>query len=230
MALILNEFDSAHDLTKAFAKRIIEALAKAIVEKGRASLVVSGGTTPKPLFMVLSQIDLAWDKVVITLADERWVSASHPDSNEKLVRENLLLNKASIATFVSLTTSHKDPKDAEREVSARVDAIDESFDVLILGMGEDGHTASLFPCSEQISEGLNLSRSLSVIATTPATAPHQRMSMSLAKMVSAKQVFLHLTGTKKKAILDDALANFSELEKPIIAVCQRANVNLMWTP
>lgn len=230
MALVINQFETSLELTAAFANRIIDALGDAIMQKGKASLVVSGGSTPKALFNALSTTDFAWEKVTVTLADERWVDALNNDSNEKLVRENLLQNKAAAAHFVSLTTNDANAEDAQGEISQRIDAIDETFDVVILGMGEDGHTASLFPCSKQISEGLNLSRTLSAIATKPSTAPHQRMSMSLAKLVAAKQVFLHLTGEKKKAVLEDALANFTELEKPIKAVCNNTSVELMWAP
>ena len=230
MSLIIHEYDSPESLTKNFAEKIIELLEQAIKIKGKASLVVSGGSTPKPLFTFLSQTDFAWEKVSVTLADERWVDASHKDSNEKLVRDNFLINKATSAHFVSLTTDAENAQTAEAEISQRIDAIDNQFDVLILGMGEDGHTASLFPCSEEISEGLNMSRHLSAIATQPTTAPHQRMSMSLAKIVNAKNVFLHLTGAKKKAVLLDALANFTDLEKPIKAVCEQTTVELMWAP
>lgn len=230
MSLIIHEYDTPELLTQNFAQKIIDLLTLAIEEKGKASLVVSGGSTPKPLFTLLSQTDFAWEKVSITLADERWVDASHKDSNEKLVRDNLLTNKAASAKFVSLTTDAENAKNAETEISQRIDAIDNQFDVLILGMGEDGHTASLFPCSEQIADGLDMSRHLSAIATQPTTAPHQRMSMSLAKIVNAQHVFLHLTGAKKKAVLLGALANFTYLEKPIKAVCEQTTVELMWAP
>lgn len=228
MALQVNEFVSKDALNQAFATEILNNLQSAIDTKGKASLVVSGGSTPKALFAQLSNSDFAWDKVSITLADERWVSAEHNDSNEKLVKENLLVNKAAAAKFISLTTAQANASDAEAEISERIDAIDDKFDVLILGMGEDGHTASLFPCSAQIQEGLNLDRALSAIATQPTTAPHQRMSMSLAKLIQSQHVYLHLTGDKKREVLNDALANHSALEKPIKAVCEQTNVTLMW--
>ena len=230
MALVINEFESKEALDKGFAQVILKLLLTAIDKKGSASLVVSGGSTPKPLFLHLSKQDFAWDKVTITLADERWVDKQDKDSNEKLVKENLLVNKAASAQFVSLTTDEANAFDAQSTISERIDAIDDKFDVLILGMGEDGHTASLFPCSEQIKEGLRLSRSLSAIATQPSTAPHQRMSMSLAKIVKANNVFLHLTGDKKRAVLNDALTAHTALEKPIKAVCDNCTVNLMWAP
>ncbi len=230
MPLITHEFSTQHDLTEAFTARIIGLLNQAIASKGKASIAVSGGSTPKPLFAALSRQIIEWDKVIITLADERWVDANHDASNEKLVRDNLLINLAQKAHFVSLTTDDTNAKDAETTISARIDAIDDQYDIVILGMGEDGHTASLFPCSEQIEAGLDKSRVLSAIATQPTTAPYQRMSMTLAKLLSAKHVFLHLTGDNKKAVLVDALANFTELEKPIKAVCDNTTVDLMWAP
>ena len=230
MTLSVNQFESSQALNSAFAKRIVESLTLAIAAKGKASLVVSGGSTPKALFKELCQANIEWEKVTITLADERWVAATHDDSNEKLVRENLLQDKAANANFVALTTTDENAQDAQAIISQRIDQIDDHLDIVILGMGEDGHTASLFPCSSQIGEGLNLARKLSAIATQPTTAPHQRMSLSLAKIVSAKKVFLHLTSAKKKAVLEDALANFTELQKPIKAVCNNTDVELMWAP
>lgn len=230
MPLIVNEFDTAGELNQSFGQTILAILQNAIETKGKASLVVSGGSTPKPLFKYLSEQDFAWNKVTVTLADDRWLDNTHSDSNEKLVTDNLLVNKAASATFVSLVTQDENAVDAENEISQRIDAIDEHFDVLILGMGEDGHTASLFPCSEQVSAGIDLQRKLSAIATQPTTAPYQRMSMSLAKIVSAKNVFLHLTGDKKRQVLTQAISDHTMLEKPIKAVCENTNLSLMWAP
>lgn len=230
MSLVVNKYQSSDALNRAFAQEILAKLKAGIDESGHATLAVSGGSTPKPLFEMLSQSSFDWSKVTITLVDERWVDAEHADSNEKLVKENLLTNNAAAARFVSLTTEHANPFDAEQEMSERIDAIAASFDVLILGMGEDGHTASLFPCCEQIDAGLDLSRKLSAIGTQPSTAPHLRMSMSLAKIVAAKHVYLHLVGAKKLAVLDDALANFAPKQKPIKAVCENTQVTLKWAP
>lgn len=230
MSLIVNEFTSPDALNAQFAKQILHILQQAIDENGAATIAVSGGSTPKPLFAFLSEQDFPWQHVSITLADERWVDNTHSDSNEKLVKENLLVGKASAAKYVSLTTSDEKAVAAEGTISERLDNMADKFDIIILGMGEDGHTASLFPCSKQITEGLNLSRQLSAIATQPNTAPHQRMSMSLAKIINAKHVFLHLVGDKKRSVLNDALANYTALEKPIKAVCDHTDVNLMWAP
>lgn len=230
MALIKNEFDSAAELNAVFAEKIANLLAAGIAENGKASLLVSGGRTPKPMFAELSQKDIAWDKVKISLADERWVQPDHEASNEKLVRENLLVNKAAAAEFVSMVCSDADAVDAQREIAGRINTMKQPFDVLILGMGEDGHTASLFPCSEQIDEGLQLPNHHAVIAVTPTTAPHQRMSLTLARLLQSNNIFLHLVGEGKKDTLAAVESSDNAREMPIRAVIANTDVNLMWAP
>jgi len=230
MSLKTHKFDSAEELVTIFSQRISDTLRQAISEKGSASLIVSGGSTPLPLFKSLSKRVLDWSKVTISLADERWVSSDDPASNEKLVRDNLLQGEAAVANFISLTTKDKDATDAVNTVTARFNDVSIPFDIVILGMGEDGHTASLFPCSEQLEQGLDVNRPDMFIATQPTTAPHQRMSLTLRALVSSANVFLHLTGEKKLAVLADALENANDMQKPIKAVCDKASVELMWAP
>lgn len=230
MSLTTHIFESKDELVTVFSQRIVDILAAAISKKGSASLVVSGGSTPLPLFKSLSMRDLDWSKVTICLADERWVDESHEASNTALVKKNLLSDKAASANFVSLTTEHSDAADAVDEVTSRFADVALPFDVVILGMGEDGHTASLFPCSDQIKQGLDTERSDMFIATQPTTAPHQRMSLTLKALISSSNVFLHLTGERKKEVLEDAIATSTELEKPVTAVCNRASVELVWAP
>ncbi|WP_371195219.1 6-phosphogluconolactonase [Glaciecola sp. SC05] len=230
MSVENHEYANSEELVNAFSQQIAGILKDAIAEKGTASIAVSGGSTPKPLFQALSNIELAWAKVNVTLVDERWVNATHEASNEKLVRENLLVNRAGAANFISMTTADDNAEDAVEEISARLEHMGMPIDVLILGMGEDGHTASLFPCSEQIAEGLNLNRKQLVLATQPTTAPHQRMSLSLASIIASKHVFLHISGDKKRTVLEQALSQHTAIEKPIKAVCDNCNVNLIWAP
>lgn len=230
MSLVNHEYASSEALVVAFSQQIADILSRAIKVNGKALLAVSGGSTPKPLFKSLSNMDLPWEKVNITLADERWVKASDEASNEKLVRDNLLVNRAQSANFVSFTTADENAEYAVDEISARLDQAGLPIDILILGMGEDGHTASLFPCSAQIQDGLDLSRKKPVLATQPSTAPHQRMSLSLATIVASQHVFLHITGDKKRAVLEQALTQHTAIEKPIKAVCDNCTVNLIWAP
>ena len=104
------------------------------------------------------------------------------------------------------------------------------FDVLILGMGEDGHTASIFPCSEQVQQGLDLESGNTYIAVQPTTAPNQRMSLTLPALIDSKNIFLHLTGESKKEVLQQVLSGDDEAAMPIRAVLNNAPVELMWAP
>jgi 6-phosphogluconolactonase len=230
MALTEKLFATAEALNQSFAEEITGILSAAIVERGSASLIVSGGRTPLPLFQKLSNQDIDWEKVTIALADERWVSPEHADSNEKLVRENLLTGKAASASFFAMKTDDENAEDAVATLSANNLQPKIPFDVLILGMGEDAHTASLFPCCDQIQAGLDMSSQQTFIATQPQTAPHQRMSYTLSALVKASNIFLHLTGDKKRQVLTEALTAKNEAEKPIKAVVERAPVTLMWAP
>jgi 6-phosphogluconolactonase len=119
---------------------ILKRLQAAIESGAGASLVVSGGSTPAPVFACLSEADIDWSKVRVTLADERWVPPGHPDSNESLVRDTLLIRKASAAQFVSLFRDGITPELAVAEVAIDLQRMTHPFTAVILGMGNDGHT------------------------------------------------------------------------------------------
>ncbi|MEP0357741.1 6-phosphogluconolactonase [Paraglaciecola sp.] len=230
MALTKSKFRTPEQLNLAFTRKISKLLRDGIEENGRASLIVSGGRTPAALFEALSKISLAWDLVDISLADERWVDNANEASNEKMLREKLLINNAVNANFFPLKTHHADATEAVQQCASNLQDIHKPFDVVILGMGEDGHTASLFPCSEQISEGLDLESGQSYIAVQPTTAPNQRISLTLPALLNSQQIFLHLTGDSKKEVLDIALSGDNEMEMPIRAVLNNADVELLWAP
>ena len=230
MALSQSKFRTTAQLNTAFSRKIIKLLRDGIDENGRASLVVSGGRTPAELFNTLSQSNLEWDKVDISLADERWVENTDDASNEKMLRSKLLINNAVNANFVSLKTQHSDAADAVLTCTTNLQKMRTPFDVLILGMGEDGHTASLFPCSEQIAQGLDLESGDTFIAVQPTSAPNQRMSLTLPALLNSSQIFLHLTGERKKDVLNTVLSDDDALIMPIRAVINNADVELLWAP
>ncbi|MCY7294051.1 6-phosphogluconolactonase [Alteromonas sp. a30] len=223
-------FESKDALNHAFAERLVAILSQGIAENGRASLLVSGGRTPLPLFKQLSETNIDWSKVDISLVDERWVDETDEASNTRLVKENLLQGYAASANFVEIKTSHAQAEEAVATCTEQLASMQTPFDALILGMGEDGHTASLFPCSEQVQAGLDLNTQADYIAVQPTTAPHQRMSLTLKRILASKHIFLHLTGDSKKAVLDEALAGDDALQMPIRAVLNNADVQLMWAP
>ncbi|MEX2321186.1 MAG: 6-phosphogluconolactonase, partial [Saccharospirillum sp.] len=137
-----HDFDSREALTEALAGEILTRLKADIDTNGEAGLAVSGGRTPVALFQTLSQADLDWRKVTITLVDERWVEPDHDDSNEKLVRTHLLQNKAADARFIAHKTAAESPFEAESELNKALADLPDVLTVTVLGMGEDGHTAS----------------------------------------------------------------------------------------
>lgn len=218
----LNQFDTSARLNQVFAKEIADKLQAGIDLTGTASLLVSGGNTPRPMFAVLSEIDIAWQKVNIALVDDRWVSTDNEASNEKMVKQALLINKASKANFVGMKTSQQDAFTAEQEVTQRLSHIQQPFDVVILGMGEDGHTASIFPCCEQINEALTTDKVL--MATQPTTAPHQRMTFTKSALLNSKQLYLHLVGESKEVVLNQVAAGEDEKLAPIRAFLNQTTV------
>ena len=229
MSLTEVTYENAEQLNEKFAERIVELLQSEVNVNGTATLVVSGGRTPVGLFNSLSTKGIDWSSITVTLADERWVDEQDDASNAKLVKTHLLINNAKDATFLSLKTSHSDAYDAESEVAELLSSVARPFTVTILGMGEDGHTASLFPCSAEVERGLDLNNDSLCLAATPTTAPHQRMSLTLKQIVASKNVFLHLTGEKKKKVLHKAIAD-TQNPKPIVSVVDNADVTLCWAP
>lgn len=230
MALTQSKFRTTEQLNTAFTRKITKLLRDGIEENGRASLVVSGGNTPAGLFDALSKAHLEWDKIDISLADERWVDNTDDASNEKMLRAKLLINNAANANFVPLKTSHQDAADAVLTCTDNLQNMHTPFDVLILGMGEDGHTASLFPCSEQIVQGLDLESGDAYIAVQPTTAPNQRISLTLPAILNSNKIFLHVTGESKKEVINTVLSDDDALAMPIRAVINNADVVLLWAP
>ena len=211
----LKQFSDSSALNQDFARRLTAILQQAIAERGEAYLVVSGGKTPQALFDTLSKTDLGWDKVTVLLADDRWLDDSQNDSNERLVKATLLKEYAAAARFISLYANTASAFDGVGEVQSRIMALP-TFDAVILGMGEDGHTASLFPCSAQIKAGL-ADNAPPVLAVEPATAPYQRMSLSKPRLLDSRHLFLHLVGENKYRVLQHALADTDELAMPVRA-------------
>lgn len=199
MTLTWQTFEDKNELDQALATRVAQALAEAIVQRGRAVLVVSGGRTPQGFFQAVRQQDLDWSRVTVTLADERWVPADHADSNERLVREHLLQDHAAAAGFVSLYAPGLSATEGQAEIEARLTRLPDPLDVVILGMGDDGHTASLFPQAPELADALQTTTHC--IATTPVTAPHMRMSLSLKTLAKAHNLIVHITGGGKRSLL-----------------------------
>lgn len=226
------EFKDSPTLVAALAGQVADLLRSAIKERGQASLVVSGGSTPVPFFAALSALALDWRQVVVTLADERWVDPMDADSNEHLVRQHLLQNRAAVARFVGLKNEALSAVQGEKECAERLALLPRPFDVLVLGMGKDGHTASLFPQAARLGEALNMDSGTLCLAITPPAAPHERMTLTLPALLQSRQIILHLVGPDKRAVYERALAKGPVAEMPIRAVLGQAfaPVTVFWAP
>jgi len=212
------EFTKNETAVAHLAQQIAQDLHSAIQNHGKASLLVSGGKSPIALFNQLSQLPLEWQKVSISLVDDRWLAPNHSDSNELLVRTHLLVGKASKATFIPLVGHEANAEAGLAGAITRVEPLATGADVLVLGMGEDGHTASIFPCSPQVGAALDLDNKQSLIVTTPTTAPYQRISLTLNQILAAKSIYLPLVGTAKIAVFEQARQIEDYQKMPIGAV------------
>jgi|TARA_X000000950_G_scaffold156326_2_gene191709 6-phosphogluconolactonase len=222
---LIKKFRTPHDLNVDLALRVAGHLETDISLHGRATAVVSGGRTPIGFFQQLAKQDIAWDRVSITLADERWVDASHSDSNERLVRENLLIHRATDASFISLKNKAMSAQEGQKELATRLKQVGK-FSAVVLGMGNDGHTASLFPGMTNLVSGLDMESGLDCLATSPDTAPHERITLTLPRLLRSTIMFLHLTGTSKLQMLEEVLEGRDIYEFPIRSVLQQKVTDL----
>lgn len=223
MMIDFKSFNTKEELLEKLSLNIIEKLNKVIKENKRASLLVSGGSTPKPLFKKLSKANIAWEKVIVSLVDDRWVASTHKDSNELLVKENLLQNNAKKAKFIGMYIEEKEAFTSDISCSKIYEKEVFPFDVVILGMGADSHTASLFPNNEKLEEAYDLENENLCISIKPTTASHDRMSLTLQGILSAKNIILHIEGEEKLKVYEEALNSNDIFTKPISAVLNNKN-------
>jgi 6-phosphogluconolactonase len=227
-------FDVGADLFAALSMEITVRLADAVAARGRASLVATGGTTPGPLYDALAAEPAPWERVEITLTDERWVSADSDDSNEALVRRRLLQDRAAAAELFGLKTPDAHPRDAEPVIDRALNAMPRPFDVLILGMGDDGHIASLFPHAPELAIGLDPSAASLVCAVhrPQAAGAADRLSMTLPAILGSRWIVLLIEGQAKLDIVRRARKPGDNADLPVRAVLRQgeAPVEVWWAP
>jgi len=211
----LYEFSSTQDLVVRLSDQITLCLDQEIQQRGSAVLAVSGGNSPKALYSHLRNQVLDWEKVTIVLVDERCVPTSHIDSNETMIRDYLLQGHAAQAQFVGWITDEDDLTEAANKANARFKKLTLPLSVVILGMGDDGHTASWFADAPEYSTLIDSEREPAVCAAKPSTAPHSRLTMNYSAVVNTKHMFLQIQGEQKKNVLERALLNATEYVLPI---------------
>lgn len=207
------------------AQRIASELRETLQSQGRATLSVPGGTTPGPVFDTLSGADIDWGNVAVMLNDERWVPEGHPRSNTTLLRQRLLVDRAAAATLVPLVADTPTPEDALEDLSEGVQAY-LPISVLLLGMGADMHTASLFPGADRLAEAL-ASDAPPLMALRAEAAGEPRITLTAPVLRAALRIHVLITGDEKRAALETATRLPPE-RAPIACVLGQAQVH--WAP
>lgn len=232
MAHRFNTFANGAELAEALATRVASALSDAVAARGHAVIAVSGGSTPKAFFKALSGKDIVWSKVTITLVDERFVPPESDRSNHALVSANLLQDKAAVAKFLPLYHAVADAEDAAFVATGDAKRLPQPFDVVILGMGGDGHTASFFPGGTNLALALNPRTPRSVITMQAEGAGEPRLTFTFSALQDARLLVLHIEGEAKKPVIDAALAEGADSALPIGRVIATAasDTEIYWAP
>ena len=230
-------FENRQDMVEALEVECVAALNQAIEERGEATFMVSGGSTPEPLYKSLSNVDLDWESVYIALVDERWVNFDHDKSNEAFTVKHLIQNKAAVANLIGMKNTADSAQEGLADCEAAYQQLAQPFDITILGMGSDGHTASLFPHANGLEPALNpdspeLCAAITAHESEVTGAITERMTLSLAGLLRSKTLVLLITGDEKLAVLRKAQAGTDVAEMPIRAVLQqdRVPVVVYWAP
>jgi len=214
-------------LASALARSVADDLRRGIAERGGALLAVSGGMTPRKFLSALSAEELDWQRISVTLADERWVPPTHSRSNERLVRETLLVGKAAAAKFVPLYADAPDPESGLEQVAARIDAMPLPFDALVLGLGNDGHCASLFPDGDRFAAATDLANPVRLAPMRSPSAGEPRITLTLPTLAAARALYLQIEGTDKQDTLAHVRAGEGAYARsPLRALLRAARVPL----
>jgi 6-phosphogluconolactonase len=225
-------FGSKEVLALALAEAVAGNLQQGVESRGRAALAVSGGGTPARFFAALGRRkDVEWDKVLVTLVDERWVPETSDRSNAGLVNMKLLQGPAAVASFVPLYAGGDSPDAAAiARSAANLAALPPRFDTVVLGMGNDGHTASFFPGGDALAAALEGTEPVLAIRAPGAVEP--RVTLSLSRLLETEALYLHIEGEEKAKVLETALGEGPVEDMPVRAVLRqtRTPLTVYWSP
>jgi 6-phosphogluconolactonase len=224
-------FPDRRRLFATLAADVQTRLSEAIAKRRKASMALAGGSTPGPLYEALSVAPLKWDKVHLTLTDERWIAPQDPASNEFLVRDLLLKRRAAEAQFVPFKTNHAKPAGAAATTERRVAAL-LPFDICLLGMGADGHIASLIPGADGYAHAADphSEKRISAVHAHGAAGAAERLTLSLSGILASRRIILLFMGADKMSVFRAAVAG--ELESPVRTVWaqHKTPVQAYWAP
>ncbi|RQR41108.1 6-phosphogluconolactonase [Burkholderia sp. Bp8994] len=220
----IHAFDTQEAQSEALARAVGDALRAALAGPARPTLAVSGGTSPRPFLHTLSHAALDWAGVDVTLVDDRWVPENDAASNAQLVRDTLLQHAAAPARFLPLV-------DTRASLDAHVAALNANADyrvpnVAVLGMGEDGHTASIFADAPEWDYAITTPERF--VAVHPGAAPHARVSFSLDALKRVERLFLLIAGPAKRDVLDAAAATLQKNAISQLANDKGTQLDVYW--
>lgn len=228
----MHAYESATQWTWGAAVAISSVLSRELQARPRARLLLSGGSTPAPVYQALAKAPLEWERVDVALVDERWLLPDDPDSNSRLIRESLLQDRAAKARFENITRPGRSIEEAVNAANLHAQA---PPGVVVLGMGEDGHTASLFPRMHNLEAALQARAPyISVDATGCAGAGKflRRISLTPAGLAPAHTRLLLIRGESKRKLLERVLGGDDPLEYParIAFLTPGAPLHIHWCP
>lgn len=230
-------FQNRQEMIVALQTVCVTALNEAIEDRGEATFMVSGGSTPEPLYQSLSNTELDWESVYVALVDERWVEIDHDKSNEAFTLKHLIQNNAATANLIGMKNTAETAQEGLADCESAYQQLAQPFAVTILGMGSDGHTASLFPFAEGLESALNpdsveLCAAITAKQSEVTGAVTNRMTLSLAGLLRSKSLLLLITGDEKLSVLRKAQSGTNVNEMPIRAVLQQQQVpvSIYWAP
>lgn len=224
----LIEFESRPDASNAVAAAMSKLIAAKVADAGAADVVVSGGSTPQQCFDTLSRTDLEWSNVRVVLSDERWVPADHDASNEGMVRQHLLQREAAAAKVLPVYQSDMTVDERCDSLQSELDGV--RFACSLVGMGADGHFASLFPDADVLAAGLNPNTQHFYIPIKTGASPHPRVSLTLAALLRSDELILLFFGEDKKVTLNEAIEDYNAYPIGHLIHQSAANVRGYWAP
>lgn len=227
---MLIEYADRATASAAAADIIEAALAHRLREHDEASLILSGGNTPRRTFEELASRPVPWQRVRLTMTDERWVPPDHGDSNERQLRDSLMRGAAAKASLLSLYRSDESIEQAQDSLASALRELPLPFACALVGMGEDGHFASIFPDAANLDELLDADGQQLVMAVTTDASPHPRMTLTLAALSRSDEIVLLVFGAAKRQVLDDAMSTPGTYPVSALLRQKRAPVRVLYAP
>jgi 6-phosphogluconolactonase len=223
-----HKFESREAASAAIAARMAGLVGAQVGRDGESHFVVGGGSTPAACFEFLSDYELNWEKIRVALSDERWVPNDHEDSNERLVRETLLQNEAVAGSLLSIYQNKLSVDERCETLQSEIPG--NGFACSMLGMGTDGHFASLFPDADCLEAGLKLDSERFYMPVRTSASPHPRISMTLSALLASDEILLFFYGEEKLAVYENA--HTVDKTYPVTALLEQkiTPVSLYWAP